>query len=229
MCNARPARRRCPERGIAHRYRTCRLCGQHYLARPAGLPGLSRAAAMAAGGAAWLTLLLDGEGAAHRAGTGGPPLPGRPCRISMADALGRLPAGAERRPRARRQRQRPQQPEPWPQRPPCRLPLARARAAPGPCRRPRPRRHPAPGRRSSSMPTPPDTSSIGGEITVVAQRGAGWGGLRADPGRRAPGRGGRPAGRRDRPWRWTPRPTASTPTPCACCSSRSPRRRRPTS
>jgi DNA polymerase-1 len=47
-----------PERGIAHRYRACRLCGQHYLADLSRCPVCPQPDD-AAGGAAWLTLLLD--------------------------------------------------------------------------------------------------------------------------------------------------------------------------
>jgi DNA polymerase I-like protein with 3'-5' exonuclease and polymerase domains/intein/homing endonuclease len=47
-----------PERGIAHRYRACRLCGQHYLADLSRCP-VCPAPGDAVGGAAWLTLLLD--------------------------------------------------------------------------------------------------------------------------------------------------------------------------
>jgi DNA polymerase I-like protein with 3'-5' exonuclease and polymerase domains len=49
-----------PARGIAHRYRTCRLCGQHYLADLGHCP-VCPEPGDAVGGAAWLTLLLDGD------------------------------------------------------------------------------------------------------------------------------------------------------------------------
>ncbi len=47
-----------PERGVAHRYRTCRLCGQHYLADLGRCP-ICPEPEDAVGGTAWLTLLLD--------------------------------------------------------------------------------------------------------------------------------------------------------------------------
>lgn len=56
-----------PERGIAYRYRSCRLCGQHYLADLGRCP-VCPAPGDAVGGTAWLTLLLDQE--AHPAGLG---------------------------------------------------------------------------------------------------------------------------------------------------------------
>ena len=56
-----------PQRGIAYRYRSCRLCGQHYLADLGRCP-VCPAPGDTAGGTAWLTLLLDQE--ARPAGLG---------------------------------------------------------------------------------------------------------------------------------------------------------------